>query len=1011
MRRSSDLPGERRRRVSGRAVLITIGGLFLFLLIFGRAIARFYIDFLWHNALDRSDVFWGVLAAKATLFGMFFLAFLLIAGINLLIADRAAPETFPANVHPYVERFHEVFGKRLRLLRYGVAIVLAILLALPTIGRWQDWLLFRNSKRFGIADGEFGADVGFYVFQLPFLSFVLDWLFVALVIALLLTAAAHILNGGVVFVSPVPVIRSSTKAHIATLLALLAVLKAGDYWLDRYDLTNTNRGIVQGATYSVVNAELPALMLLILIALLTAALFLSVIKTGSWRLPLIASALWLVVSIVGGVIYPAVVQSLVVNPNQEAREQPYIERNVDATRQALGLTDVEVQSVQFERLTATEVEENLDPLKNVRLLNPTEMQTRFLVDRGEVAGLTIDDLDVDRYVLEGTSAETEADASLEQQVLVAARELDLAGVTNRSWQGLHLINTRGCGLVIAPTNIVLQNERPDYRTVDLERPELYFSPSLSGYAIARGDSSERECDEPHRYEGTNGVEMNNIVRRAAFALAFLDYNVLGSGAINDDSQMLWVRGVNDRLDKIAPFLSFDADPYPVALDGRVVWVADAYTTTTRYPYAQSIGDVQRSPQSGLADNDNYVRNSVKAVVDAYSGEVTLYVIDDDDPILRAWRSAFPDLFTDIEEMPDDLRAHLRYPEDLFRIQTDVYSKYRIDPALFFQRDGNAWSVAQAPGFEPTQQRTEAPGTAATSEASTAADDTFATESDAPRFVPYYTIFDTAPQGAEPEEEFVILRPFVPFSTGDTRTQLQAYMTASSDRDNYGALTTYIVEEFNGSLPDGPLRVASNAESTPEISQRLSLDNDADGGTQVRFGDLQLIPVGDGLIYVRPYYVSVSQASGDVTSVTEFRFVIVSYADQSVMRPTLGEALAELFPGFEGDVGDRVARATDPEPGDEDVDGVETPVVGEEGVDGADGVDGEPETTDPDTEDTSSTTLPLPDDAAELLMLADQAFNDADEALAGGDLGEYQARIDDARELLARAVAILESPDN
>jgi hypothetical protein len=290
---------------------------------------------------------------------------------------------------------------------------------------WQDWLLFRNAREFGISDEQFGADVGFYVFQLPFLSFVLDWLFVALILVLLLTAAAHVLNGGVVFVSPVPVIRHATKSHIAVLLAVLAVLKAGDYWLDRYELTNSNRGIVQGATYSVVKAQLPAIMLLILIALLTAGLFLSVVKTGSWRLPLIASALWLVVSIVGGVIYPTIVQSLIVNPNQESKEQPYITRNVDATRMALGLTDIDVRTVDFGTLSASEVEDNIDPLTNVRLLNPSEMKTRFLVDRGEVAGLTIDDLDVDRYDLDD---ETE-------QVLVAARELQLSGVTNRSWQG------------------------------------------------------------------------------------------------------------------------------------------------------------------------------------------------------------------------------------------------------------------------------------------------------------------------------------------------------------------------------------------------------------------------------------------------------------------------------------------------------------------------------------------------------------------------------------------------
>ncbi|MEM9514568.1 MAG: UPF0182 family protein [Actinomycetota bacterium] len=992
MARTTDLPVDRpRRRFSARGALIAVGALFLFVVVFGRAIARFYIDLLWHQALGRSDVFWGVITAQVTLFGAFFLLFVLIAGFNLFIADRAAPSSFPANVHPYVERFHELFGKRLRLLRYGIAVLFAVLLALPAISQWQSWLLFRNAQEFGISDGQFGADVGFYVFQLPFLSFLLNWLFAAVIVVLLLTAAAHVLNGGVVFVSPVPAVRQATKAHIAILLAVLAVLKAGDYWLDRYDLTNSNRGIVQGATYSVVNAQLPALMLLILIALLTAGLYLSVVRTGSFRLPLVASALWLVVAIVGGVIYPAVVQSLVVNPNQEVREEPFIERNVIATRQALGLTDVEVRSIDFQSITATDVEADLQPLENVRLLNPTEMRERFLVDRGRDAGLTIDDLDVDRYVLDGER----------QQVLIAARELDLDGVTNRSWQGIHLINTRGCGLVMAPSGKVLESQRPDYRTVDLERPELYFSPSLGGYAIANSESSERVCDEPHQYEGDSGVQMSSFVRRAAFALAFLDYNVLASGAITEDSQMLWVRGINDRLNKLAPFLSYDADPYPVAIDGQAVWVVDAYTTTSRYPYGQRIGDVQRSPRSGLSDDDNYVRNSVKAVVDAYTGDVTFYVVDDEDPVLAAWRGAFPDLFTPLSEMPEELREHLRYPEDLFRIQTDVYSKYRLAPELFFQRDGNAWSVAQAPGTQPTQASVIAPAAAPTDGASTAAENTFATESDAARFVPYYTMFDTAGAALDDAaqavaDEFVIFRPFVPFSTDDQRTELRAYMTASSDPETYGQLITYIVEDDNGDLPDGPLRVASNAESTEEISRRISLDNVGDGGTQVRFGTMQVVPVSGGLVYVRPYYVSAPQ-SGVVSEVTEFREVIVTYDDQSVIRPTLGEALEELFPGFDGDLGEVVEEPT--EPTDEDTDTTDPDTSTDPDT-----------TTDPD-DDTDTTTPSVPagsDDPFDQLERADALFIEADEALAAGDLGEYQDLIDEARQLIRQAVETLES---
>ena len=317
-------------------MLIGVGVLFLVVVIFGRAVARFYIDYLWHDGLGRADVFWGVIRAKATLFGMFFGAFALLAGLNLLIADKLAPSRFPANVHPYVERFHELFGHRLRLLRYIGAGVLAVMVALPTTSQWQSWLLFRNGQSFGVADAQFGADVGFYVFDLPFLTFVLDWLFIAMVLVLLVTVLAHVLNGGVVFASPMPSVRPATKGHIAVLLAVLAALKAADYWVSRYETTNERRGFVQGATYAVVNAQLPALMLLMLVALLTAGLYLATMRRTSWRIPLIASGLWLVLIIGGQLVYPAAVQSLVVNPNQQSREAEYIERNVLATRRRAG---------------------------------------------------------------------------------------------------------------------------------------------------------------------------------------------------------------------------------------------------------------------------------------------------------------------------------------------------------------------------------------------------------------------------------------------------------------------------------------------------------------------------------------------------------------------------------------------------------------------------------------------------------------------------------------------------
>jgi uncharacterized protein len=959
VRRPSDLSRSGgRRRISGRVVLIAVGVLFLLVVVFGRALARVYVDYLWHAGLGRSDVFWGVIRAKVTLFALFFATFAVLAGLNLLIADRLSPSRFPANVHPYVERFHELFGHRLRLLRYAGAGVLAVMVALPTTSQWQSWLLFRNSQSFGIADAQFKADVGFYVFELPFLGFVLDWLFVAMVLVLMLTLLTHVLNGGVMFASPVPSVRPATKSHIAVLLAVLAVLKAADYWVTRYETTNERRGFVQGATYAVVNAQLPALMLLILIALLTAGLYVATIRQASWRLPLIASGLWFVVLVAGGYIYPALVQSLVVNPNQQSRELPYIDRNVEATREAMKINtdDVGRREVDFGTLTAADVEADPTPLQNVRLLNPTEMLSRFRIDRGVEAGLSIDDLDVDRYPIDGRV----------QQVLIAGRELDLDGSPNQSWQGRHLINTRGCGLVMAPVGRVLESDRPDYQPVDLTRPELYFSPSLSGYAVARTSQSERACPggETEDYVGTKGVKMSSFVRRAAFALAFLDYNVLGSGAIESDSQMLWVRNVRDRLVKLAPFLSYDGDPYPVVLDGRVVWVVDGYTTTSRYPYAQRIGnDVQLTRDSGLDRDSNYVRNSVKAVVDAYDGSVRYYVNDPEDPIIKAWESAFGKLFTPGDQMPPELREHLRYPEDLFRVQTDTYSKYQLDSEHFFEREG-AWSIAQAPSIDPREVTSTA--TAPTTPTDPQAPTELASESSTSRFTPYYTLFAN-PSGDG--EDFVLLRPFVPFSNADQRTELQAYMTASSDPDSYGQLTAYVVNP----LVDGPRTVANLIDSEPTITQQITLQTG--GGNRVRFGDLQMVPVGQGLLWVRPFYASVTQSTDQTTTaVTEYRFVIVSYNGRAAFGESLAEALVKLFPGYEGDLGDRV--------------GVDDGSVAGTGT--TPPATGEPSTTDP----------------AELLTKAGQLLDEADQALSDKDLGTYQAKVDAAKVLVDQALALM-----
>jgi hypothetical protein len=954
MRSPSDLPRperEARRGDRGRVVIISIAVVVVVLLVSARFLSGFYVDYLWHLSVGRGDVFWGVLGSKALLFGLFGAVFIAVAVLNLIIADRLAPATFSANMHPVVERFHEVFGRRLRLVRFAAAVFFGLLFALPATSYWQDWLLFRNSKSFGITDAQFGNDIGFYVFRLPFITFALDWFYAALVFVTLLVLLTHILNGGVVLQPPRPKVRRATKAHLAVLLALLAVVKAADYWVTRYELTTEQRGFVQGATYSVVNAQLPAVVLLALIALLVAGLFLFSLKTDSWRLPLAASGLWVVVALLGGVVYPAVVQALVVNPNQQEREAPFIERNVLATRQAFGIDNVSEQTISFGTLSAAEITADASPLRDVRLLNPGRLVDRFRIDQGQRSGLTIRDLDVDRYVVDGR----------EQQVLMAARELDQGNIATKSWQGTHLIFTHGCGLVQASASRVETSGRPDYVSVPLDRPELYFSESLSGYAVVNTTVSEDVCPDQTNageYEGDGGVKLSSFVRRVAFALHFLDYNLLGSSAITDASQLLTVRDVRERVSTVAPFLSLEGDPYPVAVDGRVKWLVDAYTTSNRYPYAQNADLSQLTAASGLGFPFNYIRNSVKATVDAYDGSVALYISDPSDPIVQAWASAFPDLFTPMDAMPGDLRSHLRYPEDLFRVQTAHYSKYRLAPSAFYGRDG-AWSVAQGPSIQPRliESGTAPLATGTDTGAVSTAADAFASEAGTARFVPYYSMF-RAP--GQTEASFQLLRPFVPFSTNDNRTELQAFMVASSEPETYGQLSAYLVQ---GKV-DGPATVAATIESDPAISQQITLLDQR--GSSVFYGDLQLVPLGDGLLYVRPLYVE-----SDTSKQLSYRFVLVSYQGKAAFGTSLQQALGKLFPGFATDLGDVVGGTTEP-------------------TDPTDPV----QPTDPSTSQ----------DPAELLAQADELFAQADAALP--DFAKYAELNAQARALVKQALDLL-----
>lgn len=934
----------------GRIGMIAVAVVVVGALLFGRFFAGFYTDYLWYDSVGRAGVFSTILRAKLLMFVLFGGTFVGLAVLNLVIADRLAPSAFSANTHPIVERFHEFFGHRLRSFRIGVAVVAGLLFASPAVGHWGDWLMFRNDQRFGIPDAQFGHDVGFYLFRLPFIAFVLDWLFAAVVFITLLVVATHVLSGGILLQPPRPKVRRATKAHIAVLLAVLAVLKAGDYWLTRYELTTDSRGFVRGLLYSAAKAQLPAVMLLALIALLVAGLFLSTLRTNSWRVPVVASALWAVVALVAGVIYPAAIQALVVNANQRGKEAPYLVRNITATRHALGIDSVEKKAVSFGDVTSRTLSADVAPLTNVRLLNPTAMVGRFATDVVKQSGQTVRDLDIDRYPVDGRV----------QQLVVAARELDLNTVSNKSWQGKHLINTHGCGLVSALASRVVDNV-PDYKEVSLARPELYFSDSIDGYAVVATSEQEQPClnqADAGRYEGKGGILLDSTFKRMAFALSYLDYNMIGSGAIGDSSRLLNIRRVQDRVGKLAPFLSFDGDPYPVALNGRVLWVVDGYTTSDRYPYGEQGDRAQLGPGSGLDHPFNYVRNSVKATVDAYDGTVTLYdVAGDKDPVLAVWRSAFPGLFTPSSQMPQGLAEHLRYPEELFRIQTAAYSKYHQTDQEFFSGT-TRWSVAQGPISRPTDTATVG-GTTNTVVADN--NRSLATESGSARFVPYYSMFRApdAPPGTPPS--FELLRPFVPFSTNDDKRQLNAFMTVSSDPATYGTMTAYTVTPTT----DGPFTVANTMNSDETVSGKITLLNRE--GTVVVYGDLQMVPAAGGLLWVRPVYVQASVAAGEAPQ-PKVELMLVSFNKRTAVGTTLQDAVVKLFPDFKGDLGGGAVVPPPVAAGNDPTQPAATP--------------------------------------AELLLRAETLFAEGDAALKSGDLGLYAIKVKEARGLVQQALDAL-----
>ncbi|MDW3220882.1 MAG: UPF0182 family protein [Acidimicrobiales bacterium] len=963
MRAADDLPRREPGAGSGRGRVIAVVAVIVLIVLATSlsGLAGFYTDYLWFESLGQSAVWRRVLGAKVVLTLIFGGIFFVFMWLNLFLTDRAAPTFRPAGPEEeLLARYHDVVAGRKGLVRTGVSLLFALIAAAGVSSEWETWLLFTNRQDFGIEDPQFGQDIGFYVFQLPFLTFVVSWAFAAFVIIFILTAVSHYLNGSI-RITAVAGSRATpnVKVHLSAILAVLALIKAADYWLDRYQLTLSDRGVVDGALYTDVNAQLPAIYLLIAISLSAVVLLVINLRLRGWTMPVLAVGLWAFTAIVVGGIYPAFVQRFQVEPNETTREAEFVARNIEATNFAFGLDTIQpVDFTYTEELTAEQLREHGDAVANARLLDPVAVHPTFereqaerefyrfvgeeLFDPGRRAGADPQlYLDTDRYEIDGEL----------RQVVVGARELDLGG--GLSWERQHVRLTHGYGIAMATADSTTSSGSPDFVVaglpttsdesidIEIENPQIYHGEDLGGYALVATTVDEIDyvdsvtgTDVPYLYTGTGGVEMSSFLRKAAFALRFREIDPLISNFVDDGTRIIYNRDVHNRVEALAPFLDFDADAYPVLVDGRIFYVIDGYTTSDRFPYSES-SDNGRLRDGGLAGADfNYVRNSVKAVVDAYDGTVSFYVMPIDDPIIRAWQGAFPNLFSDFEEMPEALRDHLRYPQDLFRVQTNMYARYQVNDPEALIIGTEAWAVSQDPG-----RSVRAGGTAETS-----VDDLGVETTREQRVNPYYTLMQLP---GEEEDSFVTLRTFVPSSDDDTRKELEAFIVGETTADGRSRLVSY---EMNSASVPGPVLVATSIGQNDEISALLTL-LDANGSA-VEFSDVLLIPIDDAILWVRSLYVA---AEGTSVPTLESVIVSVGEGEQLAIGKTFREALENLFPGEQFD--DLVAVPAG---------GELAPIIDPPPTNG----DGDPPPDDG-----------LPDTEAELLIEIDREFRAADEALA------------------------------
>jgi uncharacterized membrane protein (UPF0182 family) len=812
------------------------------------AAVEFYTDWLWFKEVGYERVFLRALTAQSLVTLITGLVVFAVLLVNLIVALRSLrPRPFLIAT-PQGPQTITMDPRSIRPLAIGAVAVVSLLTAVYAGGRWETWLYFLNGTPFGKTDPVLGRDVGFYVFALPLLEMLQGMAYFVVFVMAAVAIAAYVFGEEVgldaargIFVS-----RRATR-HLGILAAVMLIILAFGAWLKIPQLLTTSSGVVTGATYSDVHARIPALWVLVAAALLSAALAVWQALTVGRLWPIAAAAgLYFLVSI-GGSAYAAIIQRFVVAPNEQVRETPFILHNIQATRAAFGLDGVAERSLSGEaRLVRADLERNAATIDNVPLWNDRQLLDTF----GQIQEIrTYYDfvaVDNDRYTINGQY----------RQIMLSARELNSAALPSRSWINEHLTFTHGYGLTLGPVNevtkeglpVLFVKDLPPVPTADLEikQPAIYYGELPNDHVFVR--TRTQEFDYPRgednvftSYAGEGGVALSNVFRRLMFAIRFRSTDTFFSPNLTTDSRVMMYRRIAQRVERIAPFLRYDPDPYLTITDGRLVWMQDAYTTSHRYPY------------STASDGVNYIRNSIKVTIDAYHGTTTYHVVDPLDPITQTVARIFPDLLKPIDAMPESLRTRLRYPQEIFAKQAAMFATYHMtNPTVFYNRE-DQWEV---PTLDAGSKR------------------------EAAAMHPYYTIMKL-PGEAGPE--YIQMLPFTPRD----KDNLASWMVARSDGKNYGKLAVFTFPKQT--VIFGPRQVAARINQDQAISPQITLWNQQ--GSEVIQGTLLVIPIEESLIYIRPLYL---KAAGG--QIPELKRVIVAYQNNIVMEETLTEALGRIFPG-------------------------------------------------------------------------------------------------------------------